>query len=81
MQPSLRVEELACLLDTEAMPVLVQLIELFCFLEKVPPELKRSILVPFLKNPDKDIHDPSNFRSSHLSNRNARKCELALNRS
>ena len=42
-QDGLRVEELACLLDTDAMPVLAKLLELFWFLEKVPPELKNTI--------------------------------------
>ena len=76
----LRVEELAVLLETDAMPVLGKLLELFWHLEKVPTALKTTILVPFLKNPDKDVHDPSNFRPIALTSNLLKLYQRILNR-
>ena len=76
----LRVEELAALLDSEAMPVLGKLLELFWYLGKIPSDLKTTILVPFLKNPDKNIHDPQNFRPIALTSNLLKIYQRILNR-
>ena len=46
----------------EGDPVLGKLLELFWHLEKVPAILKKTILVPLLKDSDGDVHDPANYR-------------------
>ena len=58
-----KIEELAPILDDpEALEALHKLILLFWKLEHTPTALKKSILVPFLKNPDKNKLDPANYR-------------------
>ena len=59
---SIRVSEMVSLIDTEAFPLFGKILELFWHLEKIPKALKKIILVPLLKDPDKDIHDCSNYR-------------------
>ena len=48
--------------------MLFNLIEVFWKFEKIPVDLKRVILRPFLKNIDKDEHDPKNYRTISLLN-------------
>ena len=54
-------EDFLCLTKS-ARRTLYKLILIFWRLEKVPPAFKICILVPLLKDPKGDIHDPSNFR-------------------
>ena len=51
-----------------ALNMLFNLIEVFWKFEKIPVDLKRVILRPFLKNIDKDEHDPKNYRTISLLN-------------
>ena len=51
-----------------ALNMLFNLIEVFWKFEKIPVDLKRVILRPFLKNIDKDDHDPKNYRTISLLN-------------
>ena len=51
-----------------ALNMLFNLIEAFWKFEKIPVDLKRAILRPFLKNIDKDEHDPKNYRTISLLN-------------
>ena len=51
-----------------ALNTLFNLIEVFWKFEKIPVDLKRVILRPFLKNIDKDDHDPKNYRTISLLN-------------
>ena len=46
-----------------ALNMLFNLIEVFWKFEKMPVDLKRVILRPFLKNIAKDGHDPKNYRT------------------
>ena len=48
--------------------MLFNLIEVFWKFEKIPVDLKRVILRPFLKNTDKNEHDPKNYRTISLLN-------------
>ena len=69
----IRIEELSTLSGTSALPVLGKLLELFWELEKVPSILKKTILVPLLKKPDGDVHDPANYRPIALMSNLLRK--------
>ena len=40
----------------------------FWFNDRVPPDLKRTVLRPFLKDSTKDASDPSNYRPISLLN-------------
>ena len=42
--------------------------------------MKTTILVPFLKNPDKDVHDPANFRPIALTSNLLKLYQRILNR-
>ena len=76
----IRIEELSCLVDTPALPVLGKLLELFWLLEKVPKILKKTILVPIVKKADGDIHDPSNYRPIALMSNLLKIYQRILNR-
>ena len=51
-----------------ALNMLFNIMEMFWNFEKIPVDLKRVILRPFLKNIDKDEHDPKNYRTISLLN-------------
>ena len=55
-------------LNGRVLNVLFDILSNFWFNECVPPDLKRTILRPFLKDSTKDATDPSNYRPISLLN-------------